>query len=386
MNKYNYFCTGCGLCKSVYPNEVEVTEGKYRSFIPKSDQAIELCEQVCLCCDNTLNYSSDLFGAFTNIYYTHSNNQAIRSKGSSGGTLTTIAIYLISNHIVDGIIQVENNGAYGLKLAIHDNPEQIIASSGSRYIDSNNLENLLTLIDFNKKYCFIGKPCDVSTLRRYSKISPEIENSIILYLSFFCAGSPSVEANRRLVESLGCKGDDCKDISYRGNGWPGKTIVSDCFNRSYETTYENTWMNYLGRDTRTICRFCIDGIGELADISCGDAWYLNNGQPDFSEREGRNVTFARSERGDHLLKSIISSGELVSGSIDDPQNYLKQSNPYQYIRRSTLEYTLLAMKITNKPYPNYNKKVLHGCSAKLPMKTRLHRLLGTIKRIILRKI
>ncbi len=41
-----------------------------------------------------------------------------------------------------------------------------------------------------------------------------------------------------------------------------------------------------------------DGIGEMADVACGDAWYLTeSGQADFSEHAGRNVIL-REQRKD----------------------------------------------------------------------------------------
>lgn len=387
MNNYNYFCTGCGLCKSVFPDEVEVTQDRFRSFNPHGEAAIDFCERVCLCCDDTMEYSQqEIFGSYKYVGFTYSTDDMIRRNGSTGGTLTAIAVYLISHHLVDGIIQVQSDGPFGLRTRVNTTAEEVIACAGSRYIDSNNLEDILSIVEEGKRYCFVGKPCEVSTLRRYAKINPEVNEYIVFMLSFFCAGAPSIDSNKKLVESIGCKEEECDRIAYRGNGWPGKTIVTDKHGSVFESTYENSWMNYLGRDTRNICRFCIDGVGERADISCGDAWYLVEGKPDFSEREGRNITFARSEKGLELINAIIASGHLHSDPVPNLYEYLKLANPYQYTRRATLRFSILAMKLTNKPYPQYNKRVLRGNSKYIPFIPRVRRLFGTLKRIVLGRI
>ena len=383
MNQYNYFCTGCGLCKAILPDDVTLTNDKFCSYFPKNAKACDLCEKICLSSDDSMDYSSkEIFGFYRKVFFTYSKNFSIRKKASSGGTLTTIALYLLENHLVDGIIQVEKNGAYSLKMAVHTKVEEILSSAGSKYIDSNNLETIFKLIENGKKYCFVGKPCEVSTLRRYSKIDPRISRSIIYYLSFFCAGAPSVAANHKLVGSLGCSVEECADIVYRGNGWPGKTIIKDKNGNEYETKYENSWMNYLGRDTRTICKFCIDGIGEMADISCGDAWYLKDGKPDFHEQEGRNITFVRTDMGEALFNSMLLSNCFFYEPVTDVINYLKLANPHQFTRRASLNSTINALKLAGRPYPHYNKKVLQGNSKYLPLKTRIRRMIGTVLRII----
>ena len=279
-----------------------------------------------------------------------------------------------------------DNALYKIKMKASYTLEDVVADSGSKYIDSNNLENIFDVIECGKRYCFVGKPCEVSTLRRYSNINPRIDDSILYYLSFFCAGVPSIDANKKLVESLGCKPNECESIVYRGNGWPGKTIVKDKTGKEYKSDYENSWMNYLGRDTRKICRFCIDGVGELADISCGDAWYLIDDKPIFNEKNGRNVLFVRSGKGKDLFDRLVKSNQIKIETINDLDDYLKHSNPYQYTRRTTLYSMIFALKLLRKPYPNYKKSVLRGCASYLPKKYRIRRVVGTIVRIIKRKI
>ena len=55
----------------------------------------------------------------------------------------------------------------------------------------------------NKKYAFIGKPCDVTVLKNFQKLNPIIAEVIPITMSFFCAGLPSIDAQKKLLEEMG---------------------------------------------------------------------------------------------------------------------------------------------------------------------------------------
>ncbi|MBP3358357.1 MAG: Coenzyme F420 hydrogenase/dehydrogenase, beta subunit C-terminal domain, partial [Opitutales bacterium] len=85
-------------------------------------------------------------------------------------------------------------------------------------------------------------------------------------------------------------------------------------------------------------------IGEMADISCGDAWYLTpDKKPDFTEAEGRNVIFARTDIGKNLLDAIIKDGglQVTPTTVDD----LKYIQTYQWDRRATMVDKMLVMRL-----------------------------------------
>lgn len=113
-------------------------------------------------------------------------------------------------------------------------------------------------------------------------IKPQLKETIPYLFSFFCMGLPSESAQIKLLKKLECK--ECKSLDYRGNGWPGFATAIDKDSKVHQITYDESWGEILGRDLMPVCKFCIDGIGEMADIACGDAWYLTSeNTPDFSE-------------------------------------------------------------------------------------------------------
>lgn len=388
MNKYNDYCTGCGLCKSIMPNDVKESHDNFTWYEPISDDSVSLCEKICPAFGNQSSSLStkDIWGHRLETVFSYSLDSDIRKLGSSGGTLTSLALFLIEQKLVDGIIHVCDQSALTKKIVCSNTRNQIISSAGSKYIDSSNLLDIMQLINPNKKYCFIGKPCDVSILKEYSKYNQIIKDCIVYYFSFFCAGSPSVSANERLLNHLGCNPQNVSKIIYRGNGWPGEFVAIDKEGKEYKTDYNSSWGRYLGRDIRKICRFCIDGIGEQADISCADAWYVKDNAPDFSEHAGRNITFVRTNAGSSIFNEAQKMGYLESFNCDDVFDYLKTIQNYQFIRRATMHSTLLALRICGRGVPKYNSRLLSSYSKNISTSDRLKRFLGTIKRVIQKKI
>ena len=236
-----------------------------------------------------------------------------------------------------------------------------------------------------KKYAFIGKPCDVVALRNYMEINAKLKESIPYLLSFFCMGLPSDLAQTKLLQKLECR--NCKSLDYRGNGWPGFATAIDSDGKVHKITYDESWGQILGRDLMPACKFCIDGIGEMADISCGDAWYLTEeNKPDFSEHEGRNVVFARTSKGNDLLNEMKDKEIINLEKYDNYEVELSLIQKSQWNRRREMKHRILAMKVLLQEHPSYDSKLLKLYSRGLSEKQKARILLGTSKRILMGKM
>lgn len=357
------YCSSCGLCASVFDSPLEKDSKGY--FHPNLDKmSTEEANNVAKVCPATSHYEKDLdgsmWGKYYNVYLGNSKDKSIQYKASSGGILTSVAMYLLDFKKVDGVIHtaVQEGSPYQTETVLSTTSQELISRSGSRYAISSPLLTIKQYLDSDKKYCFIGKPCDVVVLRNYLKMHPEYSEKIPYMLSFFCAGLPSNDAQKKLIHELGFHENEVETLRYRGNGWPGyaKAIAVD--GAENELDYNKSWGNILGRDIMKICRFCLDGIGELADISCGDAWYLNeDGSPDFSEHDGRNVIFARNENGDSLLRDAYENGFIEVRQYENIDE-LNNSQYHQYSRRATMLGQISGMRIMRKSVPLYDRNLL----------------------------
>lgn len=381
------YCTGCGLCASV--NETKFKKDNKGFLYPQLEvRDIDLCKVVCPAAGNAVNNHLDgtTWGKFISCYLGWSSDETIRFEASSGGIITALCIFLLEEKFVDAIIQVKRDFENQMKTVtvVNTSEKEILKCTGSRYTTSEPLMKIKTLIEKDKKYAFVGKPCDVSALKMLQLSKKERWTDQIEYMfSFFCAGQPSEKANKKLLNELGCNTvKDIKDFSYRGNGWPGFATVSLKNGKKAKMEYEKSWMTILGRDVRKCCRFCADGIGEMADISCGDAWHLTaDGKPDFKEAAGRNVIFSRTEKGDILLQKLINKKKITVEKFDPEIDKLRRSQPYHYNRKASLSSLKLAMKLCRREFPLYSNKKLSKFAQNYPVKDKVLRFAGTIKRV-----
>ena len=378
--KYKYYCTSCGLCKALGKSDL-VSDNRGFSHPANYDQDFlaHICPVAGLQSERLSSQS--IWGKNEGVYLGWSSDELIRKQASSGGILTSLAIFLLTENIVDGVIHIHSDisQAYGNNTVISTSVDEIKSGSGSRYSISHPLD-VIRKLDETKRYCLIAKPCDISVFRNYSILNPEIKNRIIFTMSFFCMGLPSNDAQKRLLEKLECSAD-CVSLSYRGNGWPGYATAIDSKGTSHKVTYNESWGKILGRDLMDYCRYCIDGIGEEADISCGDAWYIKNGQPDFNEHEGRNVIFARTTLGDEILKKAYSLGRIVLNDFNDYENYLPVIQNSQYMRRATLISRIMGLKVMRKAYPKYNMSLMKFYGSHIPVRKNIRGFFGMMRRI-----
>ncbi len=391
---YQKYCIGCGLCQSCDIARIEVNKNGFIQPNPKEKESFnKFCSEFCTASGR---HSGDLsknhiWGKFekNGVFLAWSADDEVRHEASSGGVLTSLAGFLLENKLVDGIIHIgiKENSVLETCAYCSITKEEVALRSGSRYIISSVLKDLEQYLQGEQTYALIGRPCDIAVLRNYAKQDYRVDEKIKYMFSFFCAGAPSLVVNQKLLTAMGTNKDECISLKYRGNGWPGEATAIDKRGKEYKMSYEESWGRILGRDVYPMCRFCIDGIGELADISCGDAWYLTDaGQPNFTENKGRNVVFCRTEKGFDIFKKACEKGDVISERFENFEEELPRMQKYQFDRRTTMKSMLSAMKLFAKPVPSYNKKALGYYSKNANKKLKIKRFFGIIKRNLKGKI
>lgn len=383
VDVYKEYCAGCGLCHSAEAVQYEYQNGFFKPELHQNN--FSFCEGVCPASGNWLKDidPKKKWGKYINACITWSSDPQLRFSASSGGTITVTSEYLLNKKLVDEIIHtcVSKQSQIKTEYTKSKSVDELRDKTGSRYTVSSPLIELLQCISPEKKYAVVGKPCDILVLRRYLDAHQELYKNIIYLISFFCAGVPSENANRKLLDHLKTNEQKCRHLTYRGEGWPGFATAVDDKGNKHAMSYNDSWGKILGRDINKFCRFCMDGIGEFADISCGDAWYIEeDGTPDFNEHDGRNITFSRTKKGDELLKMCVKDGVLISESYEI--NNLKCIQKYQYERRSQVYSRILGMKLCGRKTPYYPLKTLRKFTHDLNEIQILKGIAGTIKRVV----
>lgn len=375
------YCVGCGLCGSMGKAALVRDERGY--LHPQTGDEAWL-KQICPAggAQTCQMEPQSVWGKIVGVYTAWACEPGVRRAASSGGVLTALAVYLLQNSLVDAVVHVgaDEQAPSATRVFLSATPQQVMQRCGSRYAISHPLSALAGL-DCSKRYALVGRPCDIAALRNLMRQDPGWEQTIPYTLSFFCAGMPSVPAQERLLAELGCDKEHCISLQYRGNGWPGRTVAVDDQGHTHSMDYNSSWGHILGRDLMDMCRYCLDGIGELADVSAGDDWYrLPDGTPDFSEHEGRNILFARTERGNNLIRRATRDGALHLEPCPDYAVGLPLIQKYQHERRATMAAKLLALRLLGKPAPRYRPAAYLPYARHVPRQTHLQVFKGMIKR------
>lgn len=301
-----------------------------------------------------------------------------------------MACFLVETGKCDAVIQVgpSPDDPCELRLYANEKREQIISCASSRYITGITYDTILNIIDYDKEYVVIGKPCDIEAIINYTKIDEKLKKCIKYTMTFFCAGAPSKNATLKLAENLGVQADQIDSVRYRGNGWPGKATVTLKDKSERHMDYIDSWNQILGRNIRKMCKFCVNGVGMYADISCGDLWNLDQNQrPEFTEGKGQNIIFARSKAGSDLLTEARDSGYIYMEDYTKMDN-LKYIQPNHFNMQTTMIGKIVGLKLCTlwggggSLVPKYNIKKLYKASKGTSKIKLVRTVIGTVKRII----
>lgn len=337
----NDLCLGCGLCEALDKENCKMRldkEGFYRPAFFKESMTIEksvkkLCPGICVVSRNQ-DSNKSVWGRIVKVSNAWACDKYIRKGASSGGVTSALATYLLEKGLVNGILHIgTQEGSYLYnKLFISRTREDILKKNASRYAPASVFNDIFDILDSypQDSYAFIGKPCDIAAMQNIVREFPQYAGRVKYYLSIFCAGMPGYEATKRALATFGKK-EEPVILKYRGDGWPGffKATYSD--GSICKMTYNESWGNILGRRLGFRCKICPDGIGMLADISSGDSWNTKDGYPDFTEGDGRNFCFIRTERGAELFEDAQNAGYIHVEELNVEN--VKDMQRYQYNRR-----------------------------------------------------
>lgn len=390
-------CVGCGACQyfcgndSIYLKNIESTGIRP---ILKNRTSLDYSECLKFCPGYSINtrYNSKnqknqllhpnlLIGPTIDIWEGFATDQEMRYSASSGGALSAIALYCLEKKNMDFVLHVGMDPLmpWTNKTIQSRNRKDLLSRAGSRYVPSSVCEGL-DLIEESEKPCvFIGKPCDVAAVSVLRKQRPKLDANLGIVLTFFCAGPPCVEGTLSLLKELDIAAEVVNEIRYRGNGWPGNFNV--LFNNRAEhrsLTYKESWGNLVKHHRSLRCHLCPDGLGELADISCGDAWHKYNSK---NNDLGRSLVLVRSDRGSELLREAMAEGylELVRSEAAD----VIRAQPL--VQRRAMTYgRLVAMKALFMPTPKFMGFPLREVWIANPLSMKLRTILGTLRRLLMR--
>lgn len=388
-------CVGCGACFAVCqrPEAVSMVNVDSVGARPRfnTDQCKDCVECLAVCPGYRIDAGIDdekapmrtpnlLIGPTCQVWEGHAADQSIRYNGSSGGILTALALFALEKEKMAFVLHtgMDPDRPWMNKTVISRNRDDLMRNAGSRYCTSSPCEMLGAIEESDRPCVFIGKPCDAAAVAMARKRRPRLDKNLGLVLSFFCAGTPSTNATLDLLNLLKIKSDEVNSLRYRGEGWPGHFKVLYGQNlKEKKIPYIDSW-SMLAKQRPFRCHICPDGLGELADITSGDAW---NRYDERSDNYGLSHVLARSTRGHAIVERAISAGYVT----------LKKSSPAEVIqaqglvsRRKKVFGRTLAMGVLCIPTTSFEHFHLFKVWRQNNFSEKLRTILGTLRRIIRR--
>lgn len=356
-------CTDCGDCLSACPG----IEATHRSSDGR-DGLIEGLRQG--------------WGPILEVWEGYASDPELRFDGSSGGAASALALYCLEQEGMRGVLHIaaDSQKPYTNRTVLSRSRGELLSRAGSRYAPASPCDGL-EMVESGPGPCvFIGKPCDVTAVRKAQTVKPELGRNIGITIGIFCAGTPSTQGTLDLLHTLGIDPGSVEGLRYRGKGWPGKFSIKlkGVEQPRKVLTYMDAW-GFVQKYRPYRCYLCPDGTSEFADISCGDPWYrqIREGE------QGYSLVLVRTERGRKILHGAMKDG-YVTLERADPR-ILEASQTNLLTKRGAIWGRLLTMKAFGIPIPRLNGFYLYENWLRLPIKEKARSILGTARRIIRRQ-
>ena len=383
-------CTGCGLCAAVSGGAIAMDNASgYNRPVqtgPVSDAAeakiAGACPGAVLAPWPAAPNRHPSWGPWRGVGVGWSTNPDIRHRGSSGGAVTALAVHALETGLVDRVVHVVADPANptGNLVTCSTTTAQVVEGAGSRYAASSPLAGIEALLSNGGKIAFVGKPCDVSALRRLARIDPRVDAHVPLMLAFFCAGVPNQGAARKILKAMEIAPDEVETFRYRGHGWPGNATAVARDGRVAEMSYAESWGGYLAKEVQFRCKICPDAVGGSADIACADAWYGDEGgYPSFAEADGRSLIVSRTAFGEAFLSQALGAGALEIEPLDIGE--IDKMQPSQALRKSLVRARTAALAATLQPSLDTRGVMVEEAAAQVGTGLQLRNFLGTVRRI-----
>lgn len=397
-------CIGCGLCESIAGNgriRMRLVENLTERPVVEGDLDHATVDRIYRTCPGTrveglpealIEEDSDydaVWGFWRRMALVWSAEPEVRHRGSTGGVLTALGLFLLESGEVDFLLHARASAsrpAFGEAVISRTRPE-VLAASGSRYGPTATLIDIGAVLDgataAGERFAFIGTPCDVNALRNLATDDPRVDRLCRYMLTMVCGGFMAPTALARFLDDLDMPWSELKSLRYRGYGCPGPTRIESRDGRVVERNYIDFW----GEDESAWqlpfrCKVCPDGIGDAADIAAADTWV--GGSPPREGQEldpGSNAVITRSRRGEVLLQAAVAAGYLSTGASLTPRD-MDRFQPHQTAKKLAVWSRFVGMRSTGRVVPDVARLRLKALARQNTLAENLAQARGTRKRCL----
>lgn len=303
-------CYGCGVCAACCAKNTISIELNRDGFYEPSIMNEAQCTHCGICTEVCAFSHSELANADATplkSWAAWSKDEQVRRKCSSGGIGFEIGKQLIKQgyKAVGCRYNVSHQRA---EHYIATTVEELIASIGSKYIQSYTAEAFRQIERKGQKYLVTGTPCQIDSFRRMIR-KFRCEDNFIL-LDFFCHCVPSMHAWKAYIKMLEPKIGEVTYASWRNKDdaeWRESynihltgTKSSMCSRKSNGDLFFKLFLGdiCIGPQCENQCKYKYDHSS--ADIRIGDLW----GDTYKDDQKGVSALIAFTEKGRELVEGL----------------------------------------------------------------------------------
>lgn len=330
-------CTHCGACCSVCP-DYNVTWGD--DDRPHRDEARGMCEKCDECYKNChsvpghfkqqemdefvhgrIRKEEETVGIYQKIISARACDPEILELAQDGGIASAIALFLLEEKKVDGVITTkrsEINGSWKPIPFIAKTREDIIKSAGTKYGIAPILSMLKEgVIDEGlDRLAVIGLPCQVKSARFLMKNKNDYSFAITELIGLFCTKNYIYDKIKYLIKEKGIKLSEVNKLNVKNNA----------FRINSNRLIMNVPLKNMEKFVHSFCSHCTDYSAEFADVSIGSQ----------GSEQGWSTVIIRTEKGEKLINRLMNKGYIETKSIENPNSI--RSSSLRKAQKSTISH------------------------------------------------
>ncbi len=328
-------CTGCAGCVVTCPHDVigyEHEEGKYKPFHLEEELGLDNCIHGfgegggCTTCTRAcprfrawepaadmhlfgrVREPDEMGGIWRQLLLTRAADDTVHQTGQDGGFVSAMLLWLMKNDYIEAamVSGVEADDAWKAKPVLARNPEEVMATAGSRY---TYCANPLALREAQEqgftRLALVGMGCQTSSPptmwdRKAGKVSKPFQFNIGL----LCSKTFDDAIFPELFEAkYGLKKQDMVKMNIKG--------VFQIWMK--DGSYHEIDLKECHKWTREGCKNCPDFAAEHADISTGGIGKDNDW----------TLTIVRTELGEEVINRMIADKVIVARPAQEDEVAMK---------------------------------------------------------------
>jgi len=343
------FCTLCGACEAACPvHAIEVEHDKPHRILDCSEHldSCPICYDVCPHTDvllfETLKFVAgaphrrESLGYYKKILLAHATNPTLRDASRSGGVVTALLNFAITEKIIDSAIVSEASSKVPVKVlpSISLVPDDTLSVVDTKIVPSAVAEAFgRAVFEHGKtRIAFVGTPCHILALRKLEAWQHKLMDSLKITIGLFCLWTFSLG---RLLEYLlhehNIAANEIQNIDLTANEY-----VVTTENRVVRIPLSEVKAHIMNR-----CRTCVDFTSELADLSIGGA----------SPLKDWSIVIIRTKEGEDFFNRAVREGIIATKKIKAEPETLAHLIQLSAHKKEVASQEIKAMKKAGIPVP-----------------------------------